>query len=331
MTIDCHNHILTTGDYPGFEKFIKELTMGFFRCSGHLPTDRMPTDEDWKGLEFLWAPIDPKKLLADHPGIDKCVILAGAPSDYTAYGIRGEIDTAGYTDVPGPPSIDKANDYIAALVRAYPDKFIGFGAVNPKYRGPDVAVKEIERAIVELKLTGIKLYPTYDQYSPDDPELAFPVFKKCQELGAPIMIHQAAAPVVDAPLKYAMPYLLDDAGRAFPNLKILLCHAGLPWVDECLALVCKHPNFYIDLSWYNSLVSEKEMLLFLHRCKAFGVPLAKVCWGTDYPGFEFPEPLLKKLLNVNKHAAELGVPEISKQDMDGILGGNFLNFIKRNK
>jgi len=329
MIIDCHNHILLTGAYPGAEKFIKEMTMGYFRSTGKLPVDRIPTDKDWDGMEYLWAPTHPDKFIKDHPGIDKSVILSVAPSDYTSYAIRGLYDPYGYTKVPGPPSIDKANDYIADLVKSYPDKFIGFCAVNPNYRGVDAAVKELERSILDLKITGLKLYPCYDNYSPDDRELAFPVFAKAQELGIPVMVHQASAPVIDAPLALGRPYLLDDAGKAFPNLKILVCHAGLPWVDECLVLVAKHPNFYLDLSFYNSMISEKDMLVFLNKCTAFGVPLAKVCWGTDYPGFEFPEQLLQKLLNINKHARILDLNEISKQDMENILGENFLNFIKK--
>ena len=329
MIIDCHNHILAAGEYPGYEKFIKEMTLGYFRSLGRLPVDRMPVESDWQGLEYLWAPTGPEQLIKDHPGIDKCVILAVAPSDYTAYSIRGSIDLYNQTNVSGPPSIDKGNDYIADLVKSYPDYFIGFCAVNPKYRGVDAAVNELERAILQLGLTGLKLYPTYDHYSPDDRELAFPVFEKAQDLGIPVMIHQSSTPVIDAPLKYGQPYLLDDVGRAFPDLKLLICHAGVPWVDECLVLAAKHPNFYIDLSFFNSLLSSKDMLLFLHKCKAYGLPLAKVCWGTDYPGFEFPEQLLSKFLNVNQYAGELEVEPISKKDMDGLLGENFLNFIKR--
>jgi len=237
MIIDCHNHILLTGAYPGAEKFIKEMTLGYFRSKGDLPVDRIPTDKDWKGMEYLWAPTHPEKFIQDHPGIDKCVILAVAPSDYTAYEIRGLYDPYGYTNVPGPPSIDKANDYIADLVNTYPDKFIGFCAVNPKYKGVEAAVEELERSIKELHLTGLKLYPAYDHYSPDDPDLAFPIFRKAQELSIPVMIHQSSTPVIDAPLKFGRPYLLDDVGREFPNLKLLVCHAGTPWVDECLVLV----------------------------------------------------------------------------------------------
>ena len=53
MITDCHNHILSAGEYPGYEKFIKEMTLGYFRSLGRLPVDRMPVENDWLGLEYL--------------------------------------------------------------------------------------------------------------------------------------------------------------------------------------------------------------------------------------------------------------------------------------
>ena len=65
------------------------------------------------------------------------------------------------------------------------------------------------------------------------------------------------------------------------------------------------------------------------KCRAFGLSLEKICWGTDYPGFEMPESLLAKMKNVNNHADGLGIMPVSDKHMEGILGGNYLNFIKR--
>lgn len=59
MIIDCHNHILSAGEYPGYEKFIKEMTLGYFRSLGRLPVDRMPVENDWLGLEYLRTPTGP--------------------------------------------------------------------------------------------------------------------------------------------------------------------------------------------------------------------------------------------------------------------------------
>jgi predicted TIM-barrel fold metal-dependent hydrolase len=326
MIIDGHNHILAAGLHPGFERFIKEMTRGFFQSRGGLPMDREPSDEDWKALEYLWEPVDPDVLIRDHPGVDLCTILAVAPSEYTRYEVRGTVDVAGVTGVEGPPSIEKANDYIGALVRKYPDKFIGMGAVNPKFRGVQSARRELERSIVEVGLTGLKLYPMYDHWAVNDRDLAFPIFDKAAELDIPVMVHLSTTPVADTVLLYGWPILLDDVARAFPRLRLLVCHAGVPWVDEALLLLTRHTNVYVDISFINSILSRRQTYDFLQRALQLGAPLSRICWATDYPGFEFPNTLLPKFALVNDEVRE-DETALADADLARMLGGNYARFI----
>ncbi len=331
MFIDCHTHILYTGADPGARVFMKEMCMSYFQSAGILPTDRQVTDEDWQKLSFLFQPILPEVSIAEHKavGVDKIVILAVAPSNYTHYQTRGLWDPTNVTKLPEPHTLDQVNDRIAALVRMYPDSFIGFAAVNPRYRGVNWAVEELERAITELGLTGLKLYPAYDYYSPDDRDLAWPIWKKAEEMGIPVMIHQAGSPVIEAKMAYGRPFLLDDVGLEFRDLKVLVCHAGFPWTEECLCLVMKHPNFYMDLSFFNSVTTRREMFLFLQKCKRWGLPLSRVCWGTDYPCFEGLDTLAPKFQTMNEEAEPLGMPAFTDEEMRGMSGENFLRFISR--
>jgi predicted TIM-barrel fold metal-dependent hydrolase len=305
---------------------MQDLCRGHFVATGLLPSDHIPTEHDWHACAWLFNPVNPEVSIADHDkaGISKTMVLAVAPSDYTPYGIRGTTDPANFTGIGGGEDIDKANDYIAALVRKYPDKLIGFGAVNPRYRGVAAAIKELERMIDNLKLTGLKLYPMYDWYSPDDPETAFPIFEKALELGVPVMIHQSSTPARYAPLELGRPALLDAVGRAFPDLKVIVAHAGFPWLDECTVLVGRHPNFYMDVSFTSSLLTREEMYRFLIHCKRWGVPLTQVCWGTDYPCFENLDSLVPKFLSMGEEAKRLGLPHLSQEEIELMVGGNFL-------
>lgn len=327
MIIDCHNHVLAAGLYPGYERFIKEMTVGYFQSLGDLPDDRKVEDEDWgDDLEYLWEPIDPEVLIADHAsvGIGKSTVLTVAPSEYTKYEQRGSVDIMGVTGVEGPPSIEKANDYMAALVKKYPDDLVGMAAVNPRFRGVDWAREEMTRAITELGLTGLKLYPMYDHYAPNDVELGMPIFERAAELGIGVMVHMSTTPVRDAPLHLGWPVLLDDVARRFPDLRLLVCHAGFPWTDECLALVGRHENTYLDVSYFNSVLDRRATYDFLQRAKRFGCNWTKICWATDYPGFEFPRTLLPKFALVNDVADD--GPAVPASDMARMLGGNWARF-----
>ena len=90
----------------------------------------------------------------------------------------------------------------------------------------------------------------YQDWSPADPVLAFPVFEKAEELGIPVMVHQAGSTRIDARMEYARPALLDAAGLDFRSLRLTIAHVGLPWVDEALFMLTKHPNFFAELSYY---------------------------------------------------------------------------------
>src|SRR5207247_2382502 len=130
----------------------------------------------------------------------------------------GTVDIAGVTGVEGPPDIDKGNDYIAALVRQHPDTFIGMSAVNPRHRGVKAAVDELERAITNLRLSGLKLYPMYDHWAPNDRDLAFPIFAKAAELDIPVMVHLSTTPVGDTVLLYGWPVLVNRSAGDDPPI-----------------------------------------------------------------------------------------------------------------
>ena len=100
--------------------------------------------------------------------------------------------------------------------------------------------------------------------------LAFPVFEKAEELGIPVMVHQAGSTRIDARMEYARPALLDAAGRHFRELRLTIAHCGLPWVDEALFMLTKHPNFFAELSYYSATVTPEELFrLLVHAGQSF--------------------------------------------------------------
>jgi len=141
---------------------------------GRLPSHRLPTEEEWEASGFArsgWPLIGPAESRRDHPGFDKIVVLAVSPQ-YLDGRLIGTVDTSGQLGAEGPPDPEKCNDYIAAVVRAEPRLFAGFASVNPAFRGPASAVAELERAVTELGLAGVKLYPMYQHWAANDRDAA---------------------------------------------------------------------------------------------------------------------------------------------------------------
>ena len=85
-----------------------------------------------------------------------------------------------------------ANDGMAELVEKFPARFPGFVASLPM-NNPDAALKEIDRAVNELKATGIQIFSNVKGRSLDEKEFQ-PLFTKMAALNLPIWLHPARGP-----------------------------------------------------------------------------------------------------------------------------------------
>jgi len=212
------------------------------------------------------------------------------------------------------------NEYVAGIVRDYPDLFIGFASVDPN--GGRQAADELEHAYRDLGMRGVKLGPVYQMFHPSDP-VVFPVYAKAQELGMPILFHQAWTRLREAPMKWMHPALLDDVALAFPELRIIIAHIGLPWQVEALHLAAKHPHVYVDISARDE-PSYGGGLVQLFRDMSLARTLMimdRVLYGSDLP-WTHPPTFLKQVRNINDYAEKAGEPPFSPTEIDMVLGVN---------
>jgi len=139
VLIDAHTHILSLAEDAEFTtEYGREGSLCIYRSLGQLPSHRAPTEQEWEASGYSrrgFPVIGPAESIRDHPGFDKIVILAVSPQ-FLDGELIGTVDSYGITGVPGPPSPEKCNDYIAAIAAAQPEVFIGYASVNPAYRGP---------------------------------------------------------------------------------------------------------------------------------------------------------------------------------------------------
>lgn len=137
-----------------------------------------------------------------------------------------------------------SNEEVSRLVSLDPSRFIGFATVDPSR--PD-ALELLRHAFGTLKLRGLKLHPSKQQFYPNDPKL-FPIYELCLSYNVPITFHCGMSWQPNTYLKYAHPYLFEDIAVRYPELRINLAHFGFPWVLETAALILKYPNVYADTS-----------------------------------------------------------------------------------
>jgi predicted TIM-barrel fold metal-dependent hydrolase len=210
-------------------------------------------------------PDDVAKMVETYRAIDTMAVI---------FSVDAETETG---DLPDP------NDYVAETVAAHPDVLLGFASVDP--RKGDAAVVELERAVTELGLRGLKLHPIHQAFFPDDPQFT-PLFAKAEELGVPVLMHSGyAAAGANTPggggfeLAYSRPIPhVDSLAARHPGLTIIMAHPAWPWIQEQIAVALHKPNVFIDLSGWAPRYIPKELIT-----EAGGRLRKKVLFGSDYP------------------------------------------------
>lgn len=162
----------------------------------------------------------------DAMGVEKAVIF--------------NLDEASASGIDGLP-----NDYYADLVRAWPDRFVGFAGIDPSV--PMAAVREIRRCY-DLGLRGVALRPFIYELAPTHARM-YPIYAACVELDIPIWFHLSINYSTNT-MEVERPIYLDVVAQDFPELKMIAGHGGWPWVAEMTAVAWRNPNIYIDIASY---------------------------------------------------------------------------------
>ncbi len=217
------------------------------------------------------------------------------------------------------------NDHIAETVSRQPSRFIGLGTVP--MQDVDLAIKEMQRCVNELKLPGIELGSNINGKNLSEKEF-FPFYEEAEKLGCAIFIHPWEMMGQQDMQRYWLPWLVGmpaETSRAicslifggvfekFPKLRVAFAHGGgsfpftfgrikhgfdvrpdLVAIDNAI-----DPTNYIGRFWVDSLVHDNKALEFLIDL----IGEDKICVGSDYPfplGEQLPGDIVEKLKHDKK-------------------------------
>ncbi|MCP9753270.1 amidohydrolase family protein [Ferruginibacter sp. HRS2-29] len=197
------------------------------------------------------------------------------------------------------------NDHIADTVAKDDQRFIGIGTVP--LQDVDLAIREMERCVQELKMPGLEIGSNINGLNLSDPSF-FPFYKRAEELGCSLFVHPWEMMGEGLMQKYWLPWLVGmpaETSRAicsmifggvfekFPRLKVAFAHGGgsfpltigriehgfdvrpdLVAIDNAI-----NPRDYIGQFWIDSLVHDEKAFRFI--VDVMGED--KICLGSDYP------------------------------------------------
>lgn len=191
------------------------------------------------------------------------------------------------------------NDIVATAIDRFPDRFLGWVAVNPLIH---VSVEEVELYLNKPGFIGVKAHPFMHEYSI---KALDPVAAMCETKGIPMIIHLSSEPD-------SYKYLPEN----YPELKLIYAHAGLPFWKKLWNYVKNQPNVFVDTSsdYLNPSIVKNAVESLGYR---------KVLYGCDGPygmkKFNEYDYLTKK-----SWVDSLQIPDNQKEY---ILGKNFLALI----
>jgi predicted TIM-barrel fold metal-dependent hydrolase len=217
----------------------------------------------------------------------------------------------------------------AALRDRYPERFVMYANVTPFET--DAALHRLEYQVKELGAVGLKLYPTVPHgdkligWRMDDRDLAFPIFRKCLDLGITnVAIHKAVMlGTADlAPFKVGD---LEGAAQAFPEITFQVVHAGWAYLEEITLLMERYQNIVANLEMTFSLIVHQPRLFAEIIGRMLLLDLEDQIVFSDGCNIVHPQPGLERFATFEMPedlVVGKGFPQVTRDVKSKILAGN---------
>ncbi len=179
-----------------------------------------------------------------------------------------------------------SDEKLAAFCRHDPQRLIGITSINPDRYRPEC---KVERAIKEFGLKAVKIYP-HSGFYPNDPRLTR-TYELCSSLGIPVVFHTGIKAVRWQWMKYNRPIFIDEIATNFPDLQVVMCHGGYPWVEEFIAVAYTNPNVWVDLTFMDVIERTFKVPGYCEntiRRLAELLGPRRLLWGTEGPYMSLP-------------------------------------------
>ncbi len=219
----------------------------------------------------------------------------------------------------------------AELARRRPDQTVFWGSVNP-LEGRR-ALDLMERQVGEFGAKAFKFYNVrYDYGRPfpwrmDDPQVAFPVFEKAQQLGVNLIGVHKGVPLGPQPIEATQTWDMDGAAANFPDINFVIFHVGLPFIDEVCWQLIRYPNLYASIAaTVNFIVRAPRQFAEVLGKLLFWCGEDKIIYGSEAPIWQ-PQWALEAFWNFQlpQDLVEgYGYPQLTEQAKRKILGENLL-------
>jgi predicted TIM-barrel fold metal-dependent hydrolase len=169
----------------------------------------------------------------------------------------GELDKNGVTRASLIASVPHDEESVSAAVAQHPSRFVGFFMLDPTESD---AQSRMERALHDLRLRAVCLFPAMQRYSLHDASVRAIIEAAARHAGTAIFVHCGALSVgvrkkLGLPsrfdVRYGNPLDLHALAADHPQVPFIIPHFGAGMLREALMVADLCPNIYLDTSSSN--------------------------------------------------------------------------------
>jgi len=181
---------------------------------------------------------------------DRVLGLTDKMNGGTLSGLLEEMDAVGisravmHAESEGGEDADALNTALRSVLDEHPDRFLGVGCVDVTLSSPTAIAAQVARA-QDLGLLGVSFQPAFFGLDIDDRRL-YPLYSRAEESGLVVAVHTGINYSRLHPIKHERAENLDQVACDFPDLRLIACHAGWPWVTEFAAVARRHPTVFLE-------------------------------------------------------------------------------------
>jgi predicted TIM-barrel fold metal-dependent hydrolase len=250
----------------------------------------------------------------------------GTPDTLSARWVR-ELDANGVARASLIASVPGDEDSVAAAVSLHPNRFVGFFMLDPS---AEDAVARARRAVKELGMRGLCLFPAMHHVPLHDARVQHVVEVAAAQQGTAVFVHCGVLSVgvrrklglaSRFDLQLGDPLALSRLALAFPHVPFIVPHFGAGLLRETLMAAEICPNIHIDTSSSNGWIRYTPGLTIeaVFKAALSVVGPSRLLFGTD--SSFFPRGWQRGIYEAQKAAVStLGLPAA---DEGLIFGGNF--------
>lgn len=239
-------------------------------------------------------------------GIDKSVVFV--------------LDLGLFAGTDDNVSLRHRYDLAIAAVARHPEDLLFFGGIDP--RRPD-ALDLLSDSFDGGALKGVKLWPPAG-IQPNSAD-CYRLYEWCERNGLPVVIHTGheLGPFFSGTTR---PIFCDEIASRFPQLRIVLAHAGMGWWEEAAYTAAAHEFVYLDIAyWQQKYLRNARRFQWELRSLIDIAGRERVMFGSDWPAFRRVRSVSPKdWIDTLQNSETEWSPEysLSEEEIGGLLGGN---------